>query len=283
MTRQSRQRHTTRWLPVFILVLLCTILLQLLLARSRRFSFSSSLSSDAGATTTTNKNSFRWRSNIRDSPPLVLLGNDHAHAHGSIHAPTRRKQPWKRSADDTDDESKDDLDDLGDVDDRHDMGKNLLLSNGLMPELVSWGDATNEDDDPTAKAPSGPPMSSLASISAEQRSRGLGFSGRQQQQQQRQVDTAQTICNSITPQTLGPGWNGSFASNSPDGVYPSTNRTCTWTIFAAANNTSPGGSTSPTPSPSPAASTLGANPKAAATSPYIVALTFSTPIQLICG
>lgn len=281
MARQSPPRHTARWLPVFILVLLSTILLQLLLARSRRSSFSSSPSSDTStSTTTTTKNSIHWRNNIRDiSPPLVLLKSDHANHQNSIHAPTRRKLPWQRRADE--DTETGNNDDLTDPSDYRGMDKNLLLSNGLMPELDSWGDSANEEDDPTMEASTSLHAASLASISAEQRSRGLGFSG--PPTRLHQVDIAQTICNSITPQTLGPAWNGTFASNSPDGVYPSTNRTCTWTIFAAANNSSPGGATSPSPSPSPVATPLGANPKAAVTSPYIVAVTFSTPIQLVCG
>ncbi|KAF9346840.1 Multiple epidermal growth factor-like domains protein 8 [Mortierella sp. AD094] len=62
----------------------------------------------------------------------------------------------------------------------------------------------------------------------------------------------------------GPAWNGTFASNSPDGVYPSQNRTCTWTLQAISNATGPDGS--------------GKN-----VIPYVVAVNFSTPIQLVCG
>ncbi|KAG0206830.1 Multiple epidermal growth factor-like domains protein 8 [Mortierella sp. GBA30] len=65
------------------------------------------------------------------------------------------------------------------------------------------------------------------------------------------------MCNSDSPQALGPGWNGTFASNSPDGMYPSQTRTCLWNIQAMTS-----GSRDPT---------------------YVVAINFSTPIQLICG
>ncbi|KAG0026940.1 Multiple epidermal growth factor-like domains protein 8 [Podila clonocystis] len=62
---------------------------------------------------------------------------------------------------------------------------------------------------------------------------------------------ALTQCKS---EALGPAWNGTFASNSPDGFYESQNRTCTWTIQAATS-----------------------------TNPTIVVVHFITHIQLICG
>ncbi|KAG0037653.1 Multiple epidermal growth factor-like domains protein 8 [Podila clonocystis] len=62
---------------------------------------------------------------------------------------------------------------------------------------------------------------------------------------------ALTQCKSAA---LGPAWNGTFASNSPDGFYESQNRTCTWTIQAATS-----------------------------TNPTIVVVHFITHIQLICG
>lgn len=68
---------------------------------------------------------------------------------------------------------------------------------------------------------------------------------------------ASTLCNSDTSQSLGPGWNGTFASNSPDGVYPSRTRSCRWTIQAPTDNNSH--------------------------SPYVIAINFSAPIQLVCG
>lgn len=66
-----------------------------------------------------------------------------------------------------------------------------------------------------------------------------------------QYKLAETQCKS---EALGPAWNGSFASNSPDGIYEPTNRTCTWTIQATTS-----------------------------TNPTIVGVHFTTPIQLICG
>ncbi|KAF9921676.1 Multiple epidermal growth factor-like domains protein 8 [Linnemannia zychae] len=78
-----------------------------------------------------------------------------------------------------------------------------------------------------------------------------------------QLKLASVLCNSDTPQLLGPDWNGTFSTNSPDGAYPSLNRTCTFTIHAMPSSGGNGGNSRPTP--------------------YVVALTFSTPIQLVCG
>ncbi|KAI8356970.1 hypothetical protein B0O80DRAFT_303331 [Mortierella sp. GBAus27b] len=68
---------------------------------------------------------------------------------------------------------------------------------------------------------------------------------------------ASTLCNSDTTQVLGPGWNGTFSSNSQDGIYPSQTRSCTWTIQA-----SPGDN---------------------GRSPNVIAINFTTNIQLVCG
>ncbi|KAG0260167.1 Multiple epidermal growth factor-like domains protein 8 [Mortierella polycephala] len=78
----------------------------------------------------------------------------------------------------------------------------------------------------------------------------------------RNVKIATTKCNDAEPQVLGPGWNGTFVSNSGDGIYPSESRTCTWTIQAMTNDSTGTGATK---------------------SPYIVSLSFWTPIQLVCG
>jgi hypothetical protein len=68
---------------------------------------------------------------------------------------------------------------------------------------------------------------------------------------------ASTLCDSETSQSLGPGLNGTFASNSPDGVYPSQTRSCRWTIQAY--------------------------PADSGHSPHVIAINFTTPIQLVCG
>ncbi|KAF9584388.1 Multiple epidermal growth factor-like domains protein 8 [Lunasporangiospora selenospora] len=74
------------------------------------------------------------------------------------------------------------------------------------------------------------------------------------------INPATTQCDSTNLQQLGPGWNGTFASNSPDGAYLPETKDCTWTIQAL--NSTTGG-------------VHGV--------PYIVAINFTTPIQLICG
>ncbi|KAG0380728.1 Multiple epidermal growth factor-like domains protein 8, partial [Mortierella sp. AD032] len=80
-----------------------------------------------------------------------------------------------------------------------------------------------------------------------------------------QLAIASVLCNSDSPLLLGPDWNGTFSTNSADGAYPSLNRSCTFTMQAmpSSANSSSGGNGRPTP--------------------YVVALTFSTPIQLVCG
>lgn len=73
----------------------------------------------------------------------------------------------------------------------------------------------------------------------------------------RAVETkvATMICNSEVPQVLGPATNGTFASNSNDGSYPAQTRSCTWTMMAMTGH--------------------GAN--------YVIAVNFTTPVQLVCG
>ncbi|KAF9148467.1 Multiple epidermal growth factor-like domains protein 8 [Linnemannia schmuckeri] len=83
----------------------------------------------------------------------------------------------------------------------------------------------------------------------------------------RQLKIASILCNSDVPQLLGPDWNGTFSTNSGDGAYPSLNRACTFTMQAM-------------PSSSGSSSDSGGNGRPI---PYVVALTFSTPIQLVCG
>lgn len=73
------------------------------------------------------------------------------------------------------------------------------------------------------------------------------------------VKVATTLCNSETPQVQGPGWNGSFFTNS-EGVYPSQTRSCTWTMLAYTNKTF-----------------------VETTTPFIIQMTFWSPIQLVCG
>lgn len=70
---------------------------------------------------------------------------------------------------------------------------------------------------------------------------------------------ASTLCNSEASQSLGPDWNGSFASNSPDGIYPSQIRSCSWTIQAVSGDNN------------------------GRSMPYVIAINFTTPIQLVCG
>ncbi|KAG0348932.1 hypothetical protein BG004_003649 [Podila humilis] len=72
----------------------------------------------------------------------------------------------------------------------------------------------------------------------------------------REFKTAMTLCNSDSPQLQGPGWNGSFVSNSQEGFYPSLDRSCTWHIQAAAR---------------------------VPTNPSIVAFSLWVPLRLICG
>ncbi|KAG0367832.1 Multiple epidermal growth factor-like domains protein 8 [Gamsiella multidivaricata] len=88
------------------------------------------------------------------------------------------------------------------------------------------------------------------------------------------IRAATTNCNSDMPQVLGPGWNGSFSSNSADGVYPTQTRSCTWTMLAYTNAS--------TPAPTSSSSTLAGSEKSSST-PYIIQLTFWSPIQLVCG
>ncbi|KAK5828568.1 hypothetical protein F5H01DRAFT_5596 [Linnemannia elongata] len=78
-----------------------------------------------------------------------------------------------------------------------------------------------------------------------------------------QLKVASVLCNSDAPLLLGPDWNGTFSTNSGDGAYPSLNRTCTFTMQAMPSSSGSGGNGRPIP--------------------YVVALTFSTPIQLVCG
>ncbi|KAF9916798.1 hypothetical protein BX616_002794 [Lobosporangium transversale] len=80
---------------------------------------------------------------------------------------------------------------------------------------------------------------------------------------------ASTTCDSNSPQTLGPAWYGTFFSNSPDGVYPSQTRTCTWTLQAITNITNSDGS--------------GNGESKGSVVPYVIAVNFTTPVQLICG
>ncbi|KAF9182765.1 Multiple epidermal growth factor-like domains protein 8 [Haplosporangium sp. Z 11] len=75
----------------------------------------------------------------------------------------------------------------------------------------------------------------------------------------RRAKVASTVCNSNLPQMLGPGWNGSFASNSPDGYYPSQTQSCTWAIQAISNVSG------------------------LEDTPFVIAVNFWTPIQLVCG
>lgn len=81
----------------------------------------------------------------------------------------------------------------------------------------------------------------------------------------RRLKVASVLCNSDAPLLLGPDWNGTFSTNSGDGAYPSLSRTCTFTMRAM---------------PSSSDSGSGGNGRPV---PYVVALTFSTPIQLVCG
>ncbi|KAF9104595.1 hypothetical protein BGX27_010036 [Mortierella sp. AM989] len=120
----------------------------------------------------------------------------------------------------------------------------------------------------------------------------------------RDFKTADTNCDSSTPQVLGPGWSGTFMSNSQDGIYPSQTRSCTWKIQASLNSTGGGdagasSSSSPSPSVSPPSSLLSTLPTTLASStsatpelvesqeltgsPYIVVLNFWSQIQLVCG
>ncbi|KAI1317966.1 hypothetical protein EDD11_007488 [Mortierella claussenii] len=80
------------------------------------------------------------------------------------------------------------------------------------------------------------------------------------------ANVAATVCNSDLPQVMAPAWGGTFASNSPDGVYPSQTRSCTWTLQALSNGTGVG---------------TGGNDKNPI--PYVIAVNFTTPIQLVCG
>lgn len=70
-----------------------------------------------------------------------------------------------------------------------------------------------------------------------------------------QAKVATMICNSEVPQVLGPTTNGTFASNSNDGPYPAQTRSCTWTMMATTGH--------------------GIN--------YVIAVNFTTPVQLVCG
>ncbi|KAG0317826.1 Multiple epidermal growth factor-like domains protein 8 [Dissophora globulifera] len=113
---------------------------------------------------------------------------------------------------------------------------------------VTADDDTTSDDTTSTDSPSSPSINSI--------SRALP----------NQISVASTLCNSNTPQFLGPASNGSFASNSPDGVYPSQTRSCIWTMQAISNGTSADGTTNP------------AHPI-----PYVIAVSFNSSIELVCG
>ncbi|KAF9985531.1 Multiple epidermal growth factor-like domains protein 8 [Modicella reniformis] len=78
-----------------------------------------------------------------------------------------------------------------------------------------------------------------------------------------QATIASTLCNSDITQSLGPDWSGTFASNSQDGIYPSQTRSCRWTIQAISDSTGSSGNSRSTS--------------------YVIALNFTTSIQLVCG
>ncbi|KAF9184773.1 Multiple epidermal growth factor-like domains protein 8 [Haplosporangium sp. Z 767] len=125
--------------------------------------------------------------------------------------------------------------------DQQQGGMNIRHTNDLIPELSSLGDATS-------------PVPDQNPFIVEHRATNYAY--------KHDVKTATTKCNDAAPQVLGPGWNGTFMSNSGDGVYPSENRTCTWIIHAMTNGSSGTGATG---------------------SSYIVSLSFWSPIQLVCG
>ncbi|KAF8930435.1 Multiple epidermal growth factor-like domains protein 8 [Dissophora ornata] len=119
----------------------------------------------------------------------------------------------------------------------------------LRRDLVSDVIGNSEDKDPTTE-----PASRQQSTSSN--SKAVPY----------QTNVASVLCNSNIPQSLGPAWSGTFASNSPDGVYPSQTRSCTWTIQAVSNGTGSDGS--------------GSNSRP---TPYVIAVNFTSPIQLVCG
>ncbi|KAG0201270.1 hypothetical protein BGX28_005843 [Mortierella sp. GBA30] len=151
-----------------------------------------------------------------------------------------------------------------------------VFLNGAMPGLSGWNDLTASSDSTTEDLNSDQDRNQDQEEQEDQQDEdqdqqyeSLAQDPHQLEQKligglyalRRDVKNATTICNSQTPQVLGPAWNGTFSSNSPDGVYPSETRSCTWTMQAMPGNTS--------------STTTG--------SPYIVSLNFWTPIQLVCG
>ncbi|KAF9432786.1 Multiple epidermal growth factor-like domains protein 8 [Entomortierella beljakovae] len=79
------------------------------------------------------------------------------------------------------------------------------------------------------------------------------------------ANVATSSCISGSTETQGPNWNGTFSSNSANGIYPPFQaRNCTWTMQAMSNVST------------------GAGNKDELT-PYVVAVNFVTPIQLVCG
>ncbi|KAF8938306.1 hypothetical protein BGZ58_001168 [Dissophora ornata] len=280
-----------RWLALFLLLLLCTILLQSLI--DPQHSSSSTLGYVAAAAVAPpSSNVHAPASRVtkdQDASSQNSVRTDSYGRNSGVHRRNYMKPILKRRVSNGDHEHSHDSD-YGDNNDNERLDrdqreeKNLLfVNNAVVPEQASWGELSSTsvlEQGPIAQGPS---------IHLQQRRHQGGGGeysyGFQYKYAYHDVKVAVTNCNSDTPQTLGPAWDGTFSSNSPEGVYPSETRSCTWTMMAATNST-PGAVSSPTPSPSPSpspSSSVTGSSKSAVSQQYIIALTFNTSIQLVCG
>lgn len=128
------------------------------------------------------------------------------------------------------------------------MDTDIRLAQGLVPDPAPWG--YNPDDNNNHNNNDNNFNTNNSNYSNSYNDNRAPVPVRLKPFQR--IKTATTLCNS---EAFAPAWSGSFASNSPEGFYPSENRSCTWTMQAAANGTNP----------------------------TILVFKFYTPIQLICG
>ncbi|KAF9571896.1 hypothetical protein EC968_010549 [Mortierella alpina] len=232
----AHKDHSSRWLPLFLLILLCTILLQAASSSSSTSSSSSSSSAAAAA---------------------AAAAAPHGHALRRTQGSQRNAVLQPRSIDD-DSES---------TDPQEPRSSSLVPERVFAPATSLTSTAAIPDDDESDVDQDDEQQEQEQEQEDEDEEEALAQDPRLRQNKasgllapRRDVKTTSYNCDSLSPQTLGPAWNGTFMSNAPDGVYPSETRSCTWTIQAMPAIASVTGS-----------------------APYIVELKFWTPIQLVCG
>lgn len=212
--QHPRQRHQPHWWSLFLLVLLCTILVQSLdatpglivdpvLYKSSEAHFSKESTSVEKTVTglgVPGKNGF-----TRDRLSESVLDLELDNSDQRITLPSNRK-------DFAEDEDVDILD-----------------------------DSTSSLDRQRSSLSSVPPSSSFPSLQRRDSEIDRALNGTSIKTPQiflwrPEVTAATTLCNSGTPDVQGPGWHGSISSNSP-GAYPPQTRSCTWTMLAFTNST----------------------------------------------